>query len=82
MSKITEERIDKAIDSAFLEINEYFLDDFQKNNETFDKLINDATNKQHPEYVFKIALDFAAFKTARDHCIEIFRNVLKELLCE
>lgn len=82
MSKITEERIDKAIDSAFLEINEYFLDDFQKNNETFDKLINDATNKQHPEYVFKIALDFATFKTARDHCIEIFRNVLKELLCE
>lgn len=66
----------------FLEISEYFLDDFKKNNDTFDKFIKDATHNQQPEYVFKLASDLAAFKTTRDHCIEIFRNVLKELLCD
>ena len=57
MENMTEERIDKVIDSAFLEINEY------------------------PAYSSKLASNLAAFKTARDHCIEIFRSVLKELLC-
>lgn len=57
MENMTEERIDKVIDSAFLEINEY------------------------PAYSSQLASNLAAFKTARDHCIEIFKSVLKELLC-
>ena len=50
MENMTEERIDKVIDSAFLEINEY------------------------PAYSSQLASNLAAFKTARDHCIEIFKS--------
>ena len=82
MKNISEERIDKAIDSAFLEINEYFLDNYKMNDEGFKQIINELSNNEYPFYSSQLASNLAAFKTARDHCIEIFRSVLKELLCE
>ncbi|MCI9379295.1 MAG: hypothetical protein HFI06_12515 [Eubacterium sp.] len=82
MENMTEERIDEVIDSAFLEINEYFLDDYKMNDDGFKKIINELSNNEYPAYSSKLASNLAAFKTARDHCIEIFRSVLKELLCD
>ena len=48
MENMTEERIDEVIDSAFLEINEYFLDDYKMNDDGFKKIINELSNNEYP----------------------------------
>lgn len=82
MNEITEGRVNEAIDSIFLEINENFLNGFKANYDGFNKIINDDADNLYPNYASNAAFGFAAFKTARDYSVEIMRSVLKELLCD
>lgn len=83
MKDITSEMIDGAANRSYEKIRGKFFEDFWSNyshyyEEITKELHTDADDiqKQH------LASDFAAYKTARDHSVEIMRSVLKELLCE
>ena len=82
MKSITSEIIDETINKSYENISKDFFNDFWNNYKYCEELIE--KSHKNPDEVQKqyLASDFAAFKTAMDHCIEIFRSVLKELLCE
>ena len=90
MNGITEERIDAIIDNAFIEQNENVLNDFINNYEKykriFDKVVRDnvpdAPSDYAERFTGEFSIAFASFKLAQDNCINIFRETLKELLCE
>lgn len=82
MKSITSEIIDETINSSYENIRRDFFNDFWEKYIYCEKLIEESHG--HTDDVNKqfLASDFAAFKTARDHCIKILREVLKKLLCE
>ena len=82
MKNITSEMIEEAVNKPYEDISENFFDDFWGNYKYCEEIIEESHG--HTDDVNKqfLASDFAAYKTARDHCIEIFRSVLKELLCD
>lgn len=82
MKSITSEIIDETINRSYENIREDFFNDFWNNYKYCEEIIEESHG--HTDDVNKqfLVSDFVAFKTARDHCIEIFRSVLKELLCD
>ena len=82
MKRITEKRIDKAIDAALLKVSENFLNDYQENEKRFSAFINAVSGSKRPHHSSQLASELATYKTARDHAVEIMRSALKELLCE
>ena len=81
MKSITSEIIDKTVDKSYEDISKDFFNDFWKNYKYCEEIIEESHGNTDDVQKQYLASDFAAFKTARDHCIEIFRSVLKELLC-
>ena len=81
MKSITSEIIDETINRSYENIREDFFNDFWKNYKYCEEIIEESHGNTDDVQKQYLASDFAAFKTARDHCIEIFRSVLKELLC-
>ncbi len=81
MKNITSEIIDKTVDKSYEDISKDFFNDFWKNYKYCEEIIEESHGNTDDVQKQYLASDFAAFKTARDHCIEIFRSVLKELLC-
>ena len=82
MKSITSEIIDKTVDKSYEDIREDFFNDFWNNYKYCEEIIEESHGNTDDVQKQYLASDFAAFKTARDHCIEIFRSVLKELLCD
>ncbi len=82
MKNITSEIIDKTVDKSYEDISKDFFNDFWKNYKYCEEIIEESHGNTDDVQKQYLASDFAAFKTARDHCIEIFRSVLKELLCD
>ncbi len=82
MKNITSEMIEEAVNKPYEDISENFFDDFWNNYKYCEEIIKESLQDADDIQKQYLASDFAAYKTARDHCIEIFRNVLKELLCE
>ena len=81
MKSITSEIIDETINRSYENIREDFFNDFWNNYKYCEEIIEESHGNTDDVQKQYLASDFAAFKTARDHCIEIFRSVLKELLC-
>lgn len=82
MEKVTEKRIDRAIEGAILNVSENFINDYQENKKSFNAFINELSNNEYPSYSSRLASELSTYKTARDHSVEIMRSVLKELLCD
>ena len=82
MKNITSGMIEEAVDHSYEDISENFFDDFWENYKYCEDIIKESLQDADDVQRQYLASDFAAYKTARDHCINIFRETLKELLCE